>query len=254
MSSQIKSLRFKLNSLIQQIETFPQGEWKRVEIFENWVDDINQTVKNLEKLGDDTFIGIPLFKFVPTHYSQSCKTINDRGYEALKIHLNMIKQLIDNPTIIKNTGFKRQDTKHKVFLVHGKDNNAKAELESLIYRVGLEPVVLHRQANLGKTIIEKVEKYSEVDYAVVLLTPDDVGALFVKDGFPDLKPRARQNVLFELGYFCGLLGRSKVSCIMKSTVEKPSDIDGIVYLPYSNCVDEIEYDLRLELKEAGLID
>jgi len=82
----------------------------------------------------------------------------------------------------------------KVFLVHGHDDSARETTARFLERLKLEPIILHEQANEGRTIIEKVEHYSEVVFAVVLLTPDDVGGLNAQN--PELKPRARQNVIF----------------------------------------------------------
>ncbi|MDO8684400.1 MAG: DUF2321 domain-containing protein [Armatimonadota bacterium] len=117
----------------------------------------------------------------------------------------------------------------KVFVVHGHDNGAKESVARLLEKIGLEPVILHEKANQGRTLIEKIEHYSDVGFAVVLLTPDD-------EGHPKSKPdkkkdRARQNVILELGFFFGRLGRKKVCVLYKEGVECPSDIHGIVYLP-----------------------
>ena len=112
----------------------------------------------------------------------------------------------------------------------------------------LEPVILHEQPNKGRTIIDKFEEYADVRFAVVLLTPDDVGA--VKDREADLLPRARQNVVFEFGYFIGRLGRERVCALAKGDIETPSDSDGILYVPLD---DNDGWKMRLlrELKAAG---
>ncbi|MGB8035837.1 MAG: nucleotide-binding protein, partial [Nitrososphaeraceae archaeon] len=100
----------------------------------------------------------------------------------------------------------------KVFIVHGHDDGSKNELASFLYRLGLTPIILHEQANEGRTVVEKFESYaSDVGYAFILLTPDDVGG---KDK-AELKPRARQNVILELGYFMGKLGRDRVCGLYK---------------------------------------
>lgn len=138
-----------------------------------------------------------------------------------------------------------EEIKQKVFIVHGHDSKAKSETESLIYRLGMEPVILHRQANRGRTIIEKFEQESDVTFAIVLLTPDDKGG---PKNSAEWFHRARQNVIFELGYLFGKLGREKVICIVKGDVEKPSDVDGIVYLQFKESAEEIESVLSNELK------
>lgn len=113
----------------------------------------------------------------------------------------------------------------KIFIVHGHDDGARETVARFLERIGLEAVILHEQANQGRTIIEKVVANSDVGFAVVLLTPDDEGC--VKGGIPE--PRARQNVLLELGYFIGRLGREKVCAIKRGTLEIPSDFAGVVW-------------------------
>lgn len=115
----------------------------------------------------------------------------------------------------------------KVFVVHGHDDAAKETVARTLEKLGLEAVILHERPNEGKTIIEKIEKYSDVDYAVVLYTPCDVGH-GVKETVE--KKRARQNVVFEHGYLIAKLGRENVSALLKGDVEKPGDIDGVIYI------------------------
>jgi len=104
-------------------------------------------------------------------------------------------------------------------------------------------------ANKGRTIIEKFEDHSNVGYAVVLLTPDDLGA--TKDKKDELKPRARQNVIFELGYFIGKLGRKRVCVLHMENVEIPSDYKGILYLKMDKD-DAWTHKLAREIKEGGI--
>lgn len=115
---------------------------------------------------------------------------------------------------------------NKIFIVHGHDGEARETVARFIEKIGLQAVVLHEQANQGRTIIEKVEANSDVGFAIVILTPDDIGRS-VKSN--ELEPRARQNVLLELGYFIGKLGRAKVCALKKGTVEIPSDFAGVVW-------------------------
>jgi len=137
----------------------------------------------------------------------------------------------------------------KVFLVHGHDESARETTARFLEKLNLKPIILHEQPNAGRTVIEKVEGYADVAFAVVLLTPDDVGGL--KSAPQGIKPRARQNVIFELGYFIGKLGRSHVAALLKGDVEKPSDYDGVLYIPMDTAG---AWKLRLarELKNAGL--
>jgi predicted nucleotide-binding protein len=114
----------------------------------------------------------------------------------------------------------------KVFIVHGQDELAKITLARVIEQQGLEAVILHEQVSKGMTIPEKLTHYGKVGFAVVLLTPDDVGRR--KDQSDD-QPRARQNVIMELGFFLGMLGRDKVFALLKDDIEMPSDYVGVVY-------------------------
>lgn len=117
----------------------------------------------------------------------------------------------------------------KVFVVHGHDNEAKEATARFLGKLGLTPIILHEQPNSGRTLIEKFEIYSDdVAFAIVLLTPDDVGES--KASSVNLQPRARQNVVLELGYFLGRLGRSRVCALHKHGLELPSDYQGVAYV------------------------
>jgi len=119
------------------------------------------------------------------------------------------------------------DTKNrKVFIVHGHDENAKNEAAYFLSRADFEPIILHEQPSAGKTIIEKIEEYTDVCYGIVLYTECDLG--HAKDE-KDEHPRARQNVVFEHGYLIAKLGRSHVTALVKGNVETPGDISGVVY-------------------------
>ena len=138
----------------------------------------------------------------------------------------------------------------EVFIVHGHDDEAKETVARFVENFGIEATILHEQANKGQTIPEKFEEHaSEAGFAIILLTPDDVGAS--KDKIKNLKPRARQNVVLELGYFWGRLGRGRVCVLHKGGVELPSDMQGLLYVPM-NSPDEWQLPLAREMKQAGL--
>jgi predicted nucleotide-binding protein len=120
---------------------------------------------------------------------------------------------------------------NSVFIVHGHDNEAKFETARVIEKLGLEAIILHEQASVGDTIIEKIEHNSDVGFAVVLYTPCDKGHSV---GETTTKNRARQNVVFEHGYLIGKLGRKRVCALVKGDVETPSDISGVVYIAMDN--------------------
>jgi predicted nucleotide-binding protein len=120
----------------------------------------------------------------------------------------------------------------RVFLVHGHDDGAKDLVARFMDKLKIEAIILHEQPNEGRTIIEKFEAYSDVGFAVVLMTPDDIGASAAS---PDkLVKRARQNVVLELGYFTGKIGRNRVCALHKPGVEIPSDIHGVLYVELDN--------------------
>jgi len=116
----------------------------------------------------------------------------------------------------------------KVFVVHGHDEGAREAVARFLERLGFEAIILHERANQGRTVIEKVEAHGNVSFAVVILTPDDEGC--AKGEAP--QPRARQNVMLELGYFVGRLGRGRVCALKRGELEMPSDFGGVVYEPF----------------------
>ena len=133
---------------------------------------------------------------------------------------------------------------NKVFVVYGHDTDARSRLEAMLRRWGLEPLILDQLPSEGQTIIEKLESFtSDVHFAVVLATPDDIG--YRKDHSDEAALRARQNVVLELGMLLAKLGRKKVAILIKDqeNMERPSDIQGLIYIAFK---DNLE-------KEAGLL-
>jgi predicted nucleotide-binding protein len=136
-----------------------------------------------------------------------------------------------------------------VFIVHGHDTGFRETVARWLEKEGpsdLEVVILDEQPDRGRTVLEKLEDHADESvYTVVLFTGDDIGAV---KGSEDVRPRARQNVVFEFGWFCGLIGRENVGVIFSPDVELPSDLNGLVYIP----VSDWEKRLRRELKASGL--
>jgi predicted nucleotide-binding protein len=136
------------------------------------------------------------------------------------------------------------------------------ELKKMLVELGLTPIVLSEQPSSGRTVIEKLEAYSNVGYVFVILTPDDLGG-FVELGSKWSRPqrlrhflktaqtRPRQNVILEFGYFVGKLGRNRVTCLLKKPVEQPSDMQGIVYIRFNETLEEIRSEIAKELQAAG---
>jgi len=144
-------------------------------------------------------------------------------------------------------------TQDAIFIVYGHDTATRDELELLLRRMGLHPIILANLPAEGDTIIEKLESYigraGRAVYACVLVTPDDEGH---KAGEPGLKKyRARQNVVLELGMVLAKLGRKRVAILRKKTVEQPSDIDGLLYIPFEERIEEIKLRIFQELEAAG---
>jgi predicted nucleotide-binding protein len=152
--------------------------------------------------------------------------------------------------------------KKQIFISHGKDLKSLNELKEILTSFGLEPIILSEQPSSGKTVMEKLEIYSDVGYAFIILTPDDLGG-FVEMGSKWSRPkrlrkflktahnRPRQNVILEFGYFVGKLGRNKVTCLLKKPVEQPSDMQGIVYLSFKESLLEIKDGILKELRVSG---
>ena len=191
----------------------------------------------------------PLYNiFNPPHDFDLTDTVVDlidESIGAIKAGLHNTKTNSSMPDSMRSSR-----TKNKVFVVHGHDEGMRESTARLLEKVGVQPIILHEQGNQGRTIIEKLESNSDVPFAIVLMTPDDVGAKASEQG--SLKLRARQNVVLELGYFMGKLGRKNVVALLSENVEKPSDIDGVLYIPINNGdVDSWRYQLLKELKAAG---
>jgi predicted nucleotide-binding protein len=136
----------------------------------------------------------------------------------------------------------------KVFVVHGHDGEVREAVARFISeKLGLKPIVLHEQPNKGRTIITKFgEEAASVGFAVVLMTPDDFGKAHDSQ---DLSARARQNVVFELGFFIGALGAERVAAVVKGDIERPSDFDGVVYISFHK--EDWRTKLGQELQAAG---
>lgn len=147
------------------------------------------------------------------------------------------------------------DLTNKVFIVHGHDEAAKNELEIMLRDMGLEPIILHRQVDGGRTIIEKFEDHADVGYAFILMTPDEVAYVVAEEAKPDgqrkKEYRARPNVIWEFGYFVGRLGRKRTCCLHRGKMTMPSDLNGLIYKPFEKTVEELGWAIQKELKAAG---
>ena len=163
---------------------------------------------------------------------------------------------------IKSPPKKREKRKQlpskNIFIVHGRDDKPKLELARMLENMGFKVIILSEQADKGRTIIEKLEQETiDIGYVFVILTPEDVIAELPfpppPPPFPPFKfkYRARQNVILELGYFVGKIGRDRVCCLYKGDVERPSDIHGVLFKKFNESVEECYKGIVEELKAAG---
>ncbi len=171
----------------------------------------------------------------------------DKVFDVLDQAIGALKVGLPRTTPPKNS-----EQRKELFIVHGHDEAAKEAVSRFVEKLGLKALILHEQPNRGRTIIEKFEDYSNVEMAIVIITADDVGAK--RDSatkLGELKPRARQDVIFELGFFSGKLGRSRVCVLYKEGVELPSDYHGVVYIPLDSS-GAWRLKLAREIRSAGI--
>lgn len=143
-----------------------------------------------------------------------------------------------------------------IFVVHGHDDVAREQLELVLHKLGLQPFVLQNSAGGGKTIIESLERQiglsPEAEFGIVLMTPDDMG-YSKRAGEKEIKARARQNVILEMGMLLSSLTRARVAILVKGFVEPPSDVDGIIYIHFNDHVKEVVPKLAERLQQCGII-
>lgn len=195
----------------------------------------------------------PVIVFSATQDRSLIDAINDDPNSTFRskwdsASLSEIVELI-NQTL----GITHVQEKEQSFIVHGHDDTVKLEVKNYLQnKLGLnEPIILHEQPSLGRTIIEKFEDSAALSTIVfVLLTPDDMGAS--ADQSNDQKRRARQNVIFEMGYFLGTLGRrsGRVILLHRGPIELPSDLAGVIYIDISGGIEAAGEQIRRELEYA----
>ncbi|MGO8757184.1 MAG: TIR domain-containing protein [Terracidiphilus sp.] len=189
-------------------------------------------------------VGDPESKFV-RHFLQGVETAE----QYLKSRISeMEEQGRDFASQPDRSGVPGPTDSRGIFVVHGHDHGTKDTVARFLTQMDLEPIVLHEQPDKGRTVIEKFEDYSEVQCAVVILSPDDVA--YEKSAPTKQEERARQNVILELGFFIGKLGRDRTFALLLDGVSQPSDLAGILYIPMSD--DSWRMKLVRELKAAGI--
>lgn len=180
-------------------------------------------------------LGIHSFEFHRTHWAIKEPSLPDvlteAGFfnpELTEVMNAALGNALPEPSPVTSSSSSSPYNEEQVFIVHGHDEIAKIEARDYVRTHGKEPIILHMQASGGRTIIEKIDHYSNVGFALVLYTECDVGA---KRDTLVYKRRARQNVVFEHGYLIGKIGRPRVVALVKGDVETPNDISGVVYIP-----------------------
>lgn len=250
----------KLKKLIESLRS--KGRIKRnYEGFYRWRDITAKLISNgISPAEGSKFLKTLMYQHHQDLYDDICIRANiARSFfegleEEIRSHPDEIFDLSEKEDLVSSRKESPRKTfSKKIFVVHGHDHETKNELEIFLKEIGLEPIVLHRKPDEGRTIIEKFEEYSDVGFAIIILTPDDVFYTFNEDkkDFELSEKRARQNVIFEWGFFVGKLGRHRVCCLHKKSVDLPSDIHGVLYKPFEKSLDEIKFPLVKELKAAG---
>ncbi len=178
------------------------------------------------------------------------KRIRHRVLKLESIHdrLKLIPELVEQTHTFKtSTASNPVSPYRKIFVGHGQDDEAKDTVARFLEKLDLETVILDEEPSDGNTLIEKLEKNSDVGFAVILLTPDDHGGRVDQ---PEDSPRARQNAILELGYFLGKIGRKRVRVLNKG-IEMPSVYRGVEYVSMDP-KGAWRVNLAKEISHAGL--
>lgn len=184
-------------------------------------------------------------QYLRSGFDNKIKLLNS-CIEQLETDISLREEVKKTPASSERVSL--PDNPTRVFVVHGHNHGVKEGAARFLEKLGLDPVVLHEKPNAGRTIIEKFSDYADVHFAVVLLTGDDVGRPRAAKTEPSL--RARQNVILELGYFLGRLGRARVCALYEAGVEVPSDYSGVLFVEL-DAAERWKFDLVRELLAAG---
>ena len=216
-------------------EDFSNEFWSS---YEEYLNTYNLLLKDLQALG--FFKELKFIEQVP--FSDQSFTSGFTKHEQAKLRevtnasnslLRKVKLLLSPPA--SDNRVNNQVRSNKIFVVHGHDNEMKLDVAQTLQKLDLDPIFLHEKPNRGRTLIEKISDYAHVSFAVVLLSPDDLA--YPEEKTPDeSKYRAEQNVIFELGYFLGRLGRQNVIAIYrkKKDFEIPNDYNGVLWIEYKS--------------------
>jgi predicted nucleotide-binding protein len=251
-----------VKDLLQRLDKIPAFASSELSVFRSYTKMILMYFypdkDYLEKEEDINFFPSKLFSnpinpFInpSKQLSQKCLDSWSNGKKKYKSLLERIikeQEVVDEKSQIEKITTKKSN---EIFIVHGQDRNIKIEIDSLLRKIGLVPVFLYEQPNRNKTIIEKFIEHSDVQFAIILFTPDDKGCK-VKQRNPQLMKRPRQNVIFEMGYFIGKLSRENVCVVYKETkdFELLSDLSGCLYIKFDK-TGKWKQSIVKELQTAG---
>src|SRR4030042_1958076 len=244
-----------VQSLIDMVNGLPDDDLEGLKVIYRRADGIlrkvfdNPEVYMRELRNIDFSIGFgPCFP--PINYTR--KSLRRGKNELLKRLTSIMEdaKLVDTSPEAGETSIVNMENSKRVFIVHGHDEGMKQAVARILEKLGLEPIILHEQPNQGRTIIEKFTDYSDVGFAIVLLSPDDI--CYPKELRNEVRPRARQNVIFELGFFIGKLGRNRVLALYRESkdFEMPSDYSGVLYNTFDN-MGQWRLQVVQELKACG---
>lgn len=224
----VKALQWGISALISK------PEWKdskTLRITAGFGPHLFDVVEGLVSLDEGVITSKVRFRLPFVSLLLQDKTLSDVGAMAVEV-----------------AGTRSPADSKEIFIVHGHSETAKIQLKSLLSSFGLQPVILSEQAHHGRTIIEELEHWSTTaSFAFVLMTPDDSG-----DEQTGSLRRARQNVILEMGWFMGRLGRENVMLINQG-VELPSDVSGVLYHRFKSDVHEIKDEISKQLRDVGML-
>jgi predicted nucleotide-binding protein len=251
----------RLTALVQKIYLF-RGQTTDFPEFQAWLADVKIALSRFygqesEEYARFKSIWFTTGSFYPGQPKAEIVEAFDSGIEQARLFLN---SRIEDWSLAAVPAPKTRDqlivNRKDVFVVHGHNHGMKETVARLLSKLGLNPIILHEQADEGNTIIEKFEKHANVSFAVAVFSGDDLAVAkrdtsATKRVEESLRVRARQNVVLEFGYFLGALGRRNVVAVVEEGVETPSDYSGVLYIPF-DANDGWRLRLVKELKAAGL--
>ena len=239
-----------VQSLIKMVNDLPQRDNEKLDALRRRAEMITIKVfgESSKYIKDLNTIG-----FHPIYGDNYNETWLSGKSQMLNLFSTMLEELKLFGTGQKVDTIQKVDVEfsNRIFIVHGHEEAMKQSVARTLEKIGFEPIILHEKPSKGRTIIEKFTDYSDVCFAIVLLSPDDIA--YSKDQSPEnVKLRARQNVIFELGFFIGKIGRKRVLVLYQeeNDFEMPSDYSGVLYTLYDNS-GRWQFDLIKELKACG---